>query len=312
MQAPRVSYIIAAYNAEETVLSAIQAVLVQDSVPVEALVVDDCSSDRTAAVARSVKDDRVRVVTTRSNLGPGGARNVGLDMASGEFIAVLDADDSLRPQRTASLLARISDSSAAIVVDNLKVMDSKTGTTQLGWTNQTFERPSRLDLADFISGNIIYNARIRHYGYLKPLIRRSLIDTIGLRYHEGLMIGEDFYFLANAIAQAGDCLTVPSAGYVYSQGDSSISVDLREVDVRRMRAEDDHFRRTHALDPRAQAALARRTKSLDEALAYMKLRQSIRDRSPLRACSSVASNPAALRRLVKTMGSKIAKTGSLR
>ena len=81
MPAPDVSIVIAAYNAEATLDRAIGSALAQKAVSVEVIVVDDCSSDETQKVAEARGDDRVRFTRLQSNRGPGGARNVGFDMA---------------------------------------------------------------------------------------------------------------------------------------------------------------------------------------------------------------------------------------
>ena len=70
-----VTFLIAAFNAEETIARAIGSALAQEGVGVEVLVIDDCSTDATAAIAESFPDERVRVIRLGDNRGPGGARN---------------------------------------------------------------------------------------------------------------------------------------------------------------------------------------------------------------------------------------------
>src|SRR3989442_1213525 len=103
---PDVSFVIAAYNAEETLESAIGSALAQGAVSMEVIVVDDCSSDSTRDIVSNHPDPRVRLVAMPHNGGPGAARNAGLDAARGRWVAVLDSDDELRPDRMARLIAR--------------------------------------------------------------------------------------------------------------------------------------------------------------------------------------------------------------
>jgi glycosyltransferase involved in cell wall biosynthesis len=88
---PLISVIIPAFNAERFLAEAIESILSQDIEPIEIVVVDDGSTDRTAEVAASY-GERVRCIS-QVNMGPPAARNRGLSVATGEFIGFCDADD---------------------------------------------------------------------------------------------------------------------------------------------------------------------------------------------------------------------------
>ncbi|MBP8912191.1 MAG: glycosyltransferase family 2 protein [Phycisphaerae bacterium] len=98
-----VTVVIPAYNAQDTLHRAIFSVLAQTSLPREIIVVDDSSEDATAACAEAFRDRgravRIEVVRLPTNRGPAAARNAGWDLASGDHIAFLDADDSWHPQK---------------------------------------------------------------------------------------------------------------------------------------------------------------------------------------------------------------------
>jgi glycosyltransferase involved in cell wall biosynthesis len=100
MTAPLVSVVIPAYNSARTVRQAIESALAQTVEDLDVIVVDDGSSDDSAAVAESVGDPRVRVVV-QANGGAAAARNTGLAMATGKYVAFLDADDLWLPQKLA-------------------------------------------------------------------------------------------------------------------------------------------------------------------------------------------------------------------
>lgn len=89
---PLVSVIVPAYNAEETLLETMQSVLSQTFTDLELIVVDDGSADNTVAIARSVKDPRVRVCSY-PNGGAALARNRGIALSNGAFLSFLDSDD---------------------------------------------------------------------------------------------------------------------------------------------------------------------------------------------------------------------------
>ncbi len=96
MTAPLVSVVIPVYNGERFLAAAIESALEQTYRPLEVIVVDDGSTDRSATVARSFAG--VEVID-QEHAGPGAARNRGIAAASGEFLAFLDADDLMPPDK---------------------------------------------------------------------------------------------------------------------------------------------------------------------------------------------------------------------
>jgi glycosyltransferase involved in cell wall biosynthesis len=96
-----VSVIIATRNDADRVGLAIISVLQQSFPEFEIIVVNDASTDNTASILEWYKniDSRIHIITNPGQLGRAGARNVGIRNASGEFIAVLDSDDIMFPDR---------------------------------------------------------------------------------------------------------------------------------------------------------------------------------------------------------------------
>ncbi len=94
-----VSVIIPTYNRAETVSRAIDSVLEQTHDDLEVLVVDDGSTDDTAAVLESYDDDRVRPIYHETNQGANVARNTGIEHARGKYAAFLDSDDEWVPEK---------------------------------------------------------------------------------------------------------------------------------------------------------------------------------------------------------------------
>lgn len=107
---PTVSAVIPAYNADGFVHRAIESALAQTHRLLEIIVVDDGSSDDTAAVAARYP---VRVIR-QANGGPGAARNTGVMAAQGEWIALLDHDDTWHPDKTRQQLALADEGIAAV------------------------------------------------------------------------------------------------------------------------------------------------------------------------------------------------------
>lgn len=100
-----VTVFIAVFNGEQFLEETIASVLAQTYRNFELLVVDDCSTDRTAEILRAIDDPRLRVERNERNRGRTYTRNRGLQLARGEFLAVLDADDLCEPERLAKCVA---------------------------------------------------------------------------------------------------------------------------------------------------------------------------------------------------------------
>lgn len=88
-----VSVVMPAYNAGSYIAQAIESVLSQE-VPLELLVIDDCSSDNTVDIVKQyTEDERVVLICNQQNQGAAESRNIGIRRARGKYLAFLDADD---------------------------------------------------------------------------------------------------------------------------------------------------------------------------------------------------------------------------
>lgn len=89
---PKISIILPVYNGEKTIRNAIASILRQSLADFELIIVDDGSSDGSRRVISSFKDERI-VVINQDNVGLQKTLNRGLNLARGEYIARIDADD---------------------------------------------------------------------------------------------------------------------------------------------------------------------------------------------------------------------------
>jgi len=294
-RAPDVSFVIAAYNAADTIRRAIDSALAQKGVDVEVIVVDDCSKDETCAVVEELADPRVRLLRLDENRGPGGARNAGLEAARGDWIAILDADDTVSPQRLSRMIGLASSTEASIVVDNIDVLNLD-GRLERMFPEAELERRRTLTLAAFIGSNVLFRSTF-NFGYMKPIFERRFLNEHRLRFEETIRIGEDYILLASALAHGGRCVIDPSAGYCYHIREGSISrvLELRHIDA--MMTADREFLARHTLDAEALAMQRRRDKSLVEAHAFLRLVEHLKSKSLAGATQVALTNPRALRHL---------------
>ena len=96
---PRVSVILPTYNRAQLIAQAIQSVLDQTYQDFELIIVDDGSKDETEEVVNSFDDERIRYARHEENKGANAARNTGIAMARGEYIAFQDSDDKWLPEK---------------------------------------------------------------------------------------------------------------------------------------------------------------------------------------------------------------------
>ena len=109
-----VSVVISFFESERYLAAAADSVLAQTHAPIELILVDDGSSDRSPEIARSYSPPARYL--RRENGGPAAARNTGLAQATGDFVAFLDSDNRWLPLATESQLAAFADDPALEVV----------------------------------------------------------------------------------------------------------------------------------------------------------------------------------------------------
>ncbi|MFD2740018.1 glycosyltransferase family 2 protein [Sulfitobacter aestuarii] len=215
MSEPAVSIVIAAWNAEQTLRRALASAAAQ-MLPVEIILVDDASSDGTLALAREMAaaDDRIVVLEQSRNLGPAAARNRAIAAARAPWVAILDADDFMAPDRLARLLDLALGQDADFVADDLyKVAEAAPdGPRQRMFSDHEIGL-QWLDTAAFVNANLsARHGGRRELGFLKPLMRRRFLSDHALTYAD-IRLGEDYVLYASALARGARFLLTDPAGY---------------------------------------------------------------------------------------------------
>lgn len=106
MSVLRISCVVPVYNGERFLAEALDSILAQSHPPFEIIVIDDGSTDSTPEVIARYAEGVC--YQRQENAGPAAARNAGLDLAGGELIAFLDADDLWHPEKVARQVARFA------------------------------------------------------------------------------------------------------------------------------------------------------------------------------------------------------------
>jgi glycosyltransferase involved in cell wall biosynthesis len=208
----RVTVVIPAYNAERTLGATIESVLAQTYQDIEVVVVDDGSEDGTPEVADS-HDNRVRCITT-PNRGVSEARNTGIDHASGELVAFLDADDLWKPQklrRQVDLLDARSDAGVS-TTGHTRVADPDLRPLETHHAEDPTDACEALLLRSQVLGQIS-----------TPLVQRALAARV--RFDPRLSQGADWDFFL----RLGLCTrfaVIPEPLILYRDIPSSMSGDI--------------------------------------------------------------------------------------
>ena len=222
---PRVTVIIPAFNAERDIARAIGSVRAGTETDVEILVADDASTDGTAACIMGIaaRDDQVRLIPSVVNAGPGAARNRALAEARGEWVAVLDADDSYHPGRLRSLLELSQRFRADVVSDNLLLCREVPASEEPMIPRSWLPKAKVLGVAEFVERNIVRRGQPRvSYGFMKPVIRRSFLLEHGIRYQEG-RFAEDYIFGLSMLLEGATWAVSPEPFYRYTVRSGSLT-----------------------------------------------------------------------------------------
>lgn len=254
--APFVSFLMAAHNARPYIQAAIKTALSQRGVAVEVIVADDASSDGTAEIADEIGDPRVRVVRSAKVQGPARQRNVAIREAHGEWLAVLDADDVIHPDRSRLLIEAAEESRAELVADDI-VSFNDGGSPHFVSAAQTAAPPVPVEMETWIAHNSFLGGR-RNYGYWKPMLRSSTLKNTGVTYDERLRIGEDYIFVLNLLSAGTSFIHVDRGFYGYRQRNGAISRTLDPRQIELLTTMQEELLRDHVENNEAMATLIKR------------------------------------------------------
>lgn len=191
----RVSVVVPLYNHARYVADAVRSALAQGPLLREVVVVDDGSTDDSAAVLRAACGDDPRLVLwSQPNRGAHAAINAGLLRATGEVLAILNSDDAYAPGRLARLVAALdADPAADLAATGLRFIDENGGATANAWYGEAlafYREAGDLGTA-LVNGNFLMTTS-------NLAFRRTLLDRVGL--FAPLRYAHDLDFMLRALA----------------------------------------------------------------------------------------------------------------
>ncbi|AFZ33235.1 glycosyl transferase family 2 [Gloeocapsa sp. PCC 7428] len=210
---PKVTVIVPAYNAEQTIVAAIASVQQQTLRDWEVIVIDDGSCDRTSELLSRIQEPRMQV-HRYTNAGVSVARNRGIAHAQGEYLAFLDADDLWSTDKLACQVAALEQHPDAGVA--------------YSWTYFMNDTATMIHAAPpvWFTGNVYAPLLVRNFLYSgsNALVRRDALELVG-GFDATLTHGEDWELFVR-LAAVVEFVVVPKPQVFYRQSPTSASAQV--------------------------------------------------------------------------------------
>ncbi|MBT4044804.1 MAG: glycosyltransferase family 2 protein [Rhodospirillaceae bacterium] len=191
---PLVSILMAAFQAEATITAAVNSVMRQKHPHWELIIASDCGADYIDLCrASGIQDKRIRMVKSPTiGAGPSVARNAAFDQARGDFLAILDSDDTWKADKLSALLPLAMKSGLAC--DNTCAVNPDGSVIATAYPIDNTQRD--------IDALAMINSGVPHF----PLLRREIA---GNGFQAELRFAEDVVFNMEAISRAGAMTLLP-------------------------------------------------------------------------------------------------------
>jgi glycosyltransferase involved in cell wall biosynthesis len=311
---PTVSVIVANYNGAAYLTDSIRSACRQTLRDIEIIVSDDASTDQSIAIIQQLmaEDERIQLITSATNGGPGAARNKAISTASGRWIAVMDSDDFMHPARLETLVASANQDGADIVADDLLIFDSDHVADPSTLLKGKWARvPFWIDISAYVRVNHLYGPG-PSLGYLKPVIRSGLLAGSPGPYDERLRIGEDYNLIVRLLLRGAKYRIYPELSYFYRKHPSSISHRLnKDVLTTLKNADLVLFRGTPNTDRKLSAVIRARFQSIETALVFETLLDSLKTKSYFNALRTICADPRVLYLLKFPIVARLSRLGRL-
>jgi glycosyltransferase involved in cell wall biosynthesis len=204
-----VSVILPVYNGAAFLRESIDSILAQTFRDLELIIIDDGSTDATAEIVFSYRDNRVRFLQNEVNLGLIESLNKGLRTAKGEFIARMDADDVAFPQRLEKQLEIFRSNSSVLVCGSNYAIEG----------SSIFQYRSKVTDNDYLKSNLLFATCFSH----PTVMMRNVFKKLDIWYDPAYRHAED-YRLWTTLAQYGEFAYIDEPLIKYRRHSGQVSV----------------------------------------------------------------------------------------
>ena len=219
-QTPLFSLIMPVYGAEKYIHDAVSALLSQSFGDFELILVDDASPDASIARAQEAAGDdpRVRLITNPVNLGASVARNRGLEVARGAYVAFPDADDITDATYLQLAAEAIQATGADLIVEGV-IEDHYTSQGELDYSLTYVPNNAQLHTAQELALHVLPLEQLTLLGYpYNKFIKRAVVGST--RFDEQATLSEDFFFFMEVLPRIQSAVLIDQAAYHYARRES--------------------------------------------------------------------------------------------
>ena len=196
----KISVIIPAYNSQDVILNCLNSVCNQTYKNLEIIVVLKDSGDKTAEIIQKLNDQRIKVIKQNDDSGAGGARNIGLKSAHGDWIGFVETDDVIDLNFYQKLISAVTDENIDILCGEIFNKNKP----------HNHFAPSKIYTTFTEKYNLIKNGATFDKIFKKSLVRKyNLKCSEKIRWEDNIFIFKAFYY-------AQKIKTVPAAVYYYN------------------------------------------------------------------------------------------------
>jgi glycosyltransferase involved in cell wall biosynthesis len=224
----KVSVIVPVFNAEKYIRECIQSLLNQKITECEFIFIDDGSKDNSLEIIKSFqkKDNRI-ILASQTNQGVSVARNKGMNLASGEYIGFVDADDYIKDDMFELLYKAAKEEDFDVIICNFKSE----------MNGNIYETTYPFPLNQKLNINFIENELLPYFikadnlnSVVNKIYKNKIIKDKRLGFPKGLALGEDGLFNIDFFSHANTAKYINYTGYHYREVKGSATRDIGKKD----------------------------------------------------------------------------------
>ena len=224
---PKVSIIVPVYNVEQYLHRCVDSLINQSLSEIEIILVDDCSPDNSPHVCDELAgiDKRIKVIHKTKNEGLGMARNSGLEVARGEYVAFVDSDDYVDTSMYEKLYKEAAESKLDIIYSEFNV-DHYPGYRIIPNEMSFYDNHNKnLLMLNMIGAEPSFTSDVKfQVSSCKGLYKLKLIKDSRIKFHsERDLISEDLIFNLDCLGVAERIKIVPWQLYYYCLNNQSVT-----------------------------------------------------------------------------------------
>lgn len=221
---PLVSIVVPIYNVEEYLDQCLESIIRQEHHNIEIILINDGSTDQSGAIAdRYANQDQRVAVIHQENQGVSSARNAGLDVAAGDYIMFVDADDTIDTEACKECVDALEGNEDIVYFSTRRVNELGEGSVTEGGTDGTVEK---LGSNKDVVGYYLRGDNLRAYACV---LKRSRLGD--LRFDTSMRIHEDAVFAFQFLTGAESAVVINKPMYSYISRPGSAMKSFRSSDI---------------------------------------------------------------------------------